>query len=86
VIAVPLGLFEDVNFPEPTVSIYERHKRSWVSIDGAEMSTTTEVAMSESQPLQTFRGSATVVPLTGRGPCTALNIYLFYSQLSSALL
>lgn len=37
VVAVPLGLFADATFPAPALSIYERHKHSWVSIDGADV-------------------------------------------------
>lgn len=34
--AVPLGLFDDADFPQPTYSIYEQNKQLWVSITGAE--------------------------------------------------
>jgi hypothetical protein len=37
VIAVPLGLFGNATFPAPALSIYERRKASWVSIEGAEV-------------------------------------------------
>jgi hypothetical protein len=36
VIAVPLGLFDEADFPHPAYSIYEKSKQSWVSITGDE--------------------------------------------------
>jgi hypothetical protein len=35
-IAVPLGLFDEADFPDPAYSIYEKSRQSWVSITGAE--------------------------------------------------
>ena len=34
VIAIPLGAFADRDFPDPTYSIYESRKLSWVSVIG----------------------------------------------------
>ncbi|ARR09478.1 hypothetical protein Vc3S01_A1505 [Vibrio campbellii] len=30
---IPMGLFNNKEFPEPTVSIYEQRKHGWVSFD-----------------------------------------------------
>jgi hypothetical protein len=42
VVAVPLGLFADPNFPNPRFSVYEHRKHDWVAIlgDGVEHSST----------------------------------------------
>lgn len=37
VVAIPLGAFADDAFPSPVYSIYERRKRPWVDIIGAEV-------------------------------------------------
>ncbi len=34
VVAIPLGAFADQDFPDPAYSIYERAKRSWITIEG----------------------------------------------------
>jgi hypothetical protein len=33
-LAVPLGLFEDWDFPLPAYSVYEERKLPWVRIEG----------------------------------------------------
>ena len=36
VVAVPIGAFADPSFPDPTVSVYESRRHSWVAVpDGA---------------------------------------------------
>ena len=35
VVAVPIGAFADPSFPQPTVSVYESHRHSWLSLPEA---------------------------------------------------
>ncbi|GEA20467.1 hypothetical protein VH1807_contig00007-0111 [Vibrio harveyi] len=32
-VVIPMGLFNNKEFPQPTISIYEQRKQGWVSFD-----------------------------------------------------